>query len=73
MTEEEAKTKACPLLFMGNLAMMMAQDTEKERVNSSCVGSTCMMWRWREDGKMEELPNDKGWSTGGYCGLAGKP
>lgn len=69
MTEEEAKTKWCPMarilfttpdggyavgnLFKHSTGMMEA---------TMCLGSGCMLWREHPDPQM-----------GGYCGLAGVP
>lgn len=84
MTEEEAKGKKCPLLFLGNLAMMLGTDM-RTKVDSECVGSACMMWRAtakEEVGGKEEIVDIGGgqrrieWKTiyadAGFCGLAGK-
>ena len=72
MTEEEAKTKWCPMVrsFAENDSGVCAtnQDdadgitddgtTDIER--ALCKGSQCMMWRQNS-------------TINGYCGLAGKP
>lgn len=65
-TEEEAKTKLCP--------MFRSEDT--------CIASDCMMWKWKLVEKervkiaqeqahgcmyIRELVNSK---TNGYCGLS---
>ena len=60
MTEAEAKTKWCPLAFAvkaGGYATMNG---------SHCIGSACMMWRWKAGPmRTEDIEH-------GYCGLAGK-
>jgi hypothetical protein len=61
MTEEEAKTKWCPMLRKGPLGTAR---NAPEDVPNTCIGSVCMMWRF-EPGTREE------WH--GYCGLAGTP
>ena len=66
MKEEHAKEKSCPLLFMGNIATLLA--TDREKIQYKCVGSACMMWRSEEP----EYHGDEIVEFG-YCGLAGKP
>lgn len=81
MTEEEAKTKWCPMA------------RERDGAMFPCIGSACMAWRWigvLSDGKRhysdEALfaarnqhltPSAGGMNSGdfplGYCGLAGRP
>ena len=66
MTEEEAKTKWCPLFGIG--AAITASYPEKPALElqnefKRCKGSACMMWR-RSHPDLEGV---------GYCGLAGKP
>lgn len=70
MTEEEAKTRWCPMARTGD---------EHDR----CITSSCMMWReiWLDRDVYKFTPNPDGSVTcadgpsliGGYCGLAGKP
>ena len=57
MTEEEAKTKWCPL---AQIAVM-----EPCPHIQTCAGSNCMMWRLEKDLYRDDYV--------GYCGLAGKP
>ena len=66
MTEEDAKTKQCPMV------------QGKRPTETKCIASDCMMWQWAHpiplDGKWE---GDK-WCQDysgtnikqGYCGLA---
>ena len=77
MTEEEAKTKWCPM------ARALAESSVSAAVNRTfesgaedpdcrCLASGCMAWRF------DELPhlNLKGapaLEIHGYCGLAGRP
>ena len=63
MTEEEAKTKWCPMVRTGLVAGMAVNHHAGSRLDAPpqgdvhdetrCVASDCMMWR------------------GSYCGLAG--
>lgn len=58
MTEDEAKTKACPRAYLfdpGN------GDTP------NCIGSACMAWRERPP------PPEIVGPVHGFCGLAGAP
>ncbi len=73
MTEQEARTKWCPMArvstySVGNPAESAANRTDEGTPYpaSRCIASDCMMWRWEEDhtytGKHD-----------GSCGLGGKP
>jgi hypothetical protein len=73
MTEDEAKTKWCPMKPIG-----YADEVEE----FTCVASACMMWRWDETtednpsltpgGTTEYLSLPIGeWE--GHCGLGGEP
>ena len=73
MTEEEALKKWCPFVRLvvredGNYRETWAQTNRGEDVNCStgttCIGSTCMAWRWLQLSEPKES---------GYCGLAGEP
>ncbi|MFZ0271040.1 MAG: hypothetical protein WAL34_04235 [Acidobacteriaceae bacterium] len=86
MTEDEAKTKRCPVG-----AGLMARIAEIGFIpmnvyGSACIGSACMAWRWSRTpiikGTPQEVWNqDEGHHVvhdleregDGYCGLAGKP
>jgi hypothetical protein len=64
MTEQEAKTKWCP---MANIAVVGShgynRDTLGDPANVSyCIASDCMMWR-----------KDPKYGDSYYCGLGGKP
>lgn len=65
MTEEEAKTKRCPLA-------RKEDGSHIEGVN--CIASGCMMWRgsghYYVDASDGKLIYHHG---GGYCGLGGEP
>ena len=66
MTEEEAKTKWCP---MARAATHFGPNTiSANNVGgpiTRCIGSECMMWRHIIGDIMDETRH-------GYCGLAGK-
>ena len=87
MTEEEAKTKWCPMVRAftswwpygadttaptGGAAAINRDSPNTNRYN--CIGSSCMMWRTTV---AVHLTNDpiKFYRKEeiGYCGLAGKP
>ena len=57
-TEDEAKTKFCPLVAQGMLA------GNPFNGQPYCIGSACMAWRWQAT----VLGLRKG-----FCGLAGRP
>ncbi len=69
MTEEEAKTKWCPMVRI-NVALNAAQGVgafNRDGGDFDCIASDCMMWRWNTRIKI-------GYKyEGGYCGLGGKP
>ena len=54
INEKEARFKNCPLL------------TTRDDKLRFCLGSGCMMWRFKNPGMREE--DDKG-----YCGMSGRP
>lgn len=57
-TEAEARDKWCPMVRTGLTAGMA--------VETRCIGSKCMMWRWRHpQGRRID-------SEHGHCGLAGQ-
>ena len=64
MTEDEAKTKAC------------CGSGYRPMENGSCIGSSCMAWRWSEPalaGQYAEAQADAFRGRMGFCGLAGAP
>lgn len=72
MTEENAKTKWCPILGLGG-AILNIQEGQRE-----CIGSACMMWRQtdliQERRDSPDHAEKQLWKQQiGYCGLAGKP
>lgn len=85
MTEEEAKTKECPHFSVG-VAIFMASGKGENfngRLDTKCIGSACMMWRFQMkyvesesagSGLVKTMTIAKyEKSEHGYCGLAGKP
>lgn len=70
MTEEEAKTKWCPMVRWYGNANQYEDVFDNRGYNCTCVASGCMMWRWNY--KKEEN-RDLYKDHDGYCGLAGKP
>lgn len=83
MTEDEAKTKWCPL--NRTRVFVNSEEPFKAPVGAKCIGSACMMWREHvvidADRKGADSPDGTGWKwsgvawahTSGHCGLAGKP
>ncbi len=61
LTEEEAKTKWCPMarVSVDELPECNRGDNDENPWYSRCIASACMMWVTRYDGK-------------GFCGLAGR-
>jgi hypothetical protein len=72
MTEQEAKTKWCPMVrHVGPKAPLDSTPQDAVHNNGAhCKGAQCMMWRW--DGWTTE-PITDGKPDQGHCGLAGKP
>lgn len=71
MTEDQAKTKWCPMVRTGLVAGMAVNhhvggDVKDE---TRCIASECMMWR---NFTLDEVRRDNN-SKGGFCGLAGVP
>jgi hypothetical protein len=67
MTEDQAKTKWCPMVRAGNLAGCNRADA-----TDKCIGSDCMMWRMKYVEQQDER-NVSVLMPDYYCGLAGKP
>jgi len=69
MTEQEARTKWCPMArvstySVGNPAESAANRTDEGTPYpaSRCIASDCMMWRW--DGDEKEYTFTKQWEDG---------
>lgn len=79
MTEDEAKTKWCPMVRVG----ANRRDTNEKEATVNCIGSRCMLWRWNTKyippphSWMQQHPTPEGTTevsdTEGYCGLSGRP
>ncbi len=85
MTEEEAKTKTCPLVrYCENSYHVSADNGHPMYAHQRCEGSACMAWRWGlfgDDGTGTNGPKDYTsprkcvWAPiplKGYCGAFGK-
>ena len=76
MTEDEAKTKWCPMVRVANggsagfnrNSIGTLRHIEAE---THCIGSACMMWRDMFDDQPHA--SDATRRVRGYCGMAGKP
>lgn len=79
MTEEEAKTKWCPIVRPVNVSATARAVSG----SATCIASACMAWRWAQPGIVSGLdlsgtaeevaaryPDIQ---SDGYCGLAGAP
>lgn len=85
MTEQEAKTKWCPMYRQAvsiDGANREWADNRMDGSNPTCIGSACMAWRWFQPGRDPDLAREFPLApTGdldkrddvGFCGLAGKP
>ncbi len=82
MTEDEAKTKWCPMIrfSLGEVAHYSNREEVADASNakSRCIGSACMMWRishrmYSKIGADGFPTKDSNEIFEGYCGLAGKP
>lgn len=77
MTEDEAKTKWCPMsrtvrgmnvgMVVSNFNRVWDEKGGPEILPATnCIGSGCMMWRWETKLESLNLPQYES----GYCGLA---
>lgn len=81
LPENEAKTKWCPMArnvtTTDNAAAATNRDNGEPDPWSRCLGSGCMMWRWKLQAHYANAgAHVSGFSpstTEGYCGLAGMP
>jgi|LSQX01.3.fsa_nt_gb hypothetical protein len=75
MTEEEAKTKWCPMVrhTKDNEGAFYTTNGQSSKSFQWCIASDCMMWRWYERISNNNLnTKDQQEKIKGYCGLAGK-
>lgn len=82
MTEEEAKTKWCPMVRAGlkgsntyvGINWPAGDGKVLEQEYAKCIGSDCMMYRTGLKNVPVRGPYDAAVAVEtGYCGLAGKP
>lgn len=74
MTEDEAKTKWCPMVrhsgdgnqFNRGVINPINDHLHNQGILCNCVASACMMWQWTGRSEAGKLIT-------GHCGLAGKP
>jgi len=67
MTEQEAKTKWCPMAYTNRGEEMRPPESVR------CITSECMMWRWNVRGAWVNGVYDDNYPVEGYCGLGGEP
>jgi len=78
MTEDEAKTKWCPMVRVHYLNPIDILKNARAEAESRCIGSACMAWRWKlAPNASKKFLSMHGYTSdapeNGYCGLAGKP
>lgn len=88
MTEDDAKTKWCPMFRRsmalspkGSNTIINNRELDPVRRSSNCIGTECMAWRSMNPGSEDIDPavEDAGtvisfvFVPHGYCGLAGEP
>ena len=77
MTEDEAKTKWCPMVrfiavsshLNGGAQFIHSNRNDIDTTKRYCIGSDCMMWRLSERHYLDNVPPKS--PIQGYCGLAG--
>lgn len=74
MTEEQAKTKWCPLardycFADDSSAVTINRWRGKPGVGSMCIGSECMAWQWAP-GRPDNATSGEYFN--GYCGAFGR-
>ena len=76
MTEDEAKTKWCPMVRFNDAGCNRDNQVKNghNRPYYKCVASSCMMWRSSFTGEYgAAVVTTKAEEGHGWCGLAGKP
>lgn len=66
MTEDEAKTKFCPMIESSKVQVGM---DEWKWTEPKCRGSACMMWRPEHENSGAGVLRE--YADSGYCGLIG--
>ena len=71
MTEEEAKTKWCPMIRFTS-AQSGLDSFENRGSACMCIASDCMMWQTTDNETFPTAPGEKEIESkpAGYCGLA---
>ena len=73
MTEQEARTKWCPMVRITWYPTPAPETSisgwNRDEMNTNCMASDCMMWRWHGGRRPEKQME----AARGYCGLGGKP
>ena len=78
LTEQEAKSKWCP---MARVAVQVSPDCAFNRHgwDANCSASECMAWRWHDLAEKWVTDIEGHYKDGiyhdprGFCGLAGRP
>ena len=74
-TEQEAKTKVCPLTRSRPVTVEPDGTANPFSGESDCLGSRCMAWKWAQQSMtVNPFTNELTWTNGdeGYCGMAHK-
>jgi hypothetical protein len=71
MTEDEAKTKWCPMRRITRIGNIKIDNTDGKEFTLNCIGSACMMWRFYGDQLHRGRVGNGAPLTEGYCGLSG--
>lgn len=80
MTEEQAKTKWCPMVRIVVVNDHIQENrhgqfraVDNDGTGPFCIGSACMMWREEQDkSDTNPRPVDANGKPSGFCGLAGR-
>lgn len=71
MTEEEARTRWCPMYRV--VVDPSSQSLYGNMLNPgamTCAASLCMAWRWFDESSVDGVRDNQ---QRGHCGLAGSP
>ena len=73
MTEDDAKTKWCPMVRISVDADGLEATNRGDPCNEvHCLGSQCMAWQWLNNMGNLLRPSERHENNNGYCGLTGK-